>query len=118
MISRTVGGAGRAARDTVVYGAMTFGLGLVLDNLYKTGPDKNPPGDPPLPDEPGNGPFAGALDGLMHGASDTLGFLGSIPGDLIGGISDAYETSKTVTYLITAGVLVGGGVYLYRMRTE
>jgi hypothetical protein len=54
----------------------------------------------------------------MHGAGDTLGFLASIPGDLVDGISGAYGTATTVTYLITAGVLVGGGVYLYRMRTE
>ena len=51
-------------------------------------------------------------------AGDTLGFLGSLPGDIVGGFKDAYETSKFITYLVTAGVLVGGGVYLYRMRTD
>ena len=118
MLSRTVGGAGRAVRDAALYGGMTFGLGYLLENMHTSGPKKDIPSDPPHPDEPGNGPFAGALDGLMHGASDTIGFLGSLPGDIIGGISDAYETSKMITYLITAGLLVGGGVYLYRMRTE
>ena len=108
-------GAGRAVRDTLLYGALTVGLGTLLENMHNPpGPDKTEPGDPPHPDKPGDGPFQYALDGLMHGAGDVL----SLPGQLIGGISDAYETSKTITYLITAGVLVGGGIYLYRMRTD
>jgi hypothetical protein len=110
-------GVGRTVRDAALYGAITIGMGTLLENMHNPlGPDTTEPGDPPHPDKPpgADGPFTYALDGLMHGAEDVL----SLPGQLIGGISDAYETSKFITYLITAGVLVGGGVYLYRMRTD
>lgn len=94
---------------------MTFGLGYVLDNyVYHTpGPLGDPDGDP----AGGRGPLeiaSGAAEAFMHGAGDTVGFLASIPGDILEGVQAAAGTAQTVTYLITAGVLIGSAVYLYR----
>ena len=96
-----------------MYGAMTFGLGYVLDNyVYNTpGPLGDGDGDPP-----NRGPLgvvSGAAEAFMHGAGDTVGFLASIPGDIVDGLAGAAGTAQTVTYLLTAGVLIGGAIYLY-----
>lgn len=104
--------AGGVVKDTLMYGAMTFGLGYVLDNyVYNTpGPTKEPT------DPPNRGPLgvvSGAAEAFMHGAGDTVGFLASIPGDIVDGLAGAAGTAQTVTYLLTAGVLIGGAIYLY-----
>jgi hypothetical protein len=88
---------------------MTFGLGYLLDNyVYNTpGPLEGPMVDGLL------GTLTGSAEAFMHGAGDTVGFLASIPGDIVEGIAGAAGTAQTVTYLLTAGVLIGGAVYLY-----
>ena len=99
-------------KDYAVYGAMGLFGGYLLDNyVYKT------PGPLDGPDGGGDGPLGivtGAAEAFMHGAGDTVGFLASIPGDIVEGLQAAAGTAQTVTYLITAGVLIGGAVYLYR----
>jgi len=89
---------------------MTFGLGYLLDNyVYNT------PGPLDGHDREGGllGTLQGSAEAFMHGAGDTVGFLASIPGDIVEGIAGAASTAQTVTYLLTAGVLIGGAVYLY-----
>ena len=117
MLGRIGSAAGGVVRDTVLYGGMTLGLGYLLDNyVYNTpgpldGPDSEGGGgggDGPL------GVVTGAAEAFMHGAGDTLGFVAGLPGRLVDGISEGFETAQTVTYLITAGVIIGGAIYLYR----
>ena len=111
LLSRAGGAVGGVVRDYAVYGAIGLGVGYLLDNyVYHT------PGPLDGPDGGGDGPLGtvtGAAEAFMHGAGDTLGFLASIPGDIVEGIAGAAGTAQTVTYLLTAGVLIGGAVYLY-----
>lgn len=95
---------------------MSLGLGYLLDNyVYNTpgpldGPDGGDGGG-------GLGPLGivtGAAEAFMHGAGDTLGFIGGLPGEILSGIQEGLGTAQTVTYVITAGVIVGGAIYLYR----
>jgi len=113
MLSNLGSAAGGLVRDTVLYGGMSLGLGYLLDNyVYNTpGPLDGPDGGG------GGGPLGivtGAAEAFMHGAGDTLGFIGGLPGQILSGIQEGLDTAQTVTYVITAGVIVGGAIYLYR----
>lgn len=111
MLSRAGSAVGGVVKDYAVYGAIGLGVGYLLDHyVYK------PPGPLDGPDGGGDGPLGmvtSAAEAFMHGAGDSLGFLASIPGDIVEGLAGAAGTAQTVTYLLTAGVLIGGAVYLY-----
>jgi hypothetical protein len=101
MFSRVTGGIGNTLGQAALFAAIPVVGGGVMSMFDHRGP----PSDPPS-----------AVDNFLDGAGDAGHWLLSIPGDIRHGIENSANTVRNVTYLLTAGVIIGGAIWAYRRQ--
>lgn len=99
MFSRIAGGVGSTLGQAALFTAIPLVGGGVMSLLDHRGPKSDPPS---------------AVDNFLDGAGDAGHWLMSIPGDLRHGLEHGANTVRNVTYLLTAGVIIGGAIWVYR----
>ena len=99
MFSRLTGGLGSTLGQAALFTAIPLVGGGVMSLLDHRGPRSDPPS---------------AVDNFLDGAGNAGHWLTSIPGDLRHGLENGANTVRNVTYLLTAGAIIGGAIWVYR----
>ena len=99
MLSRITGGLGSTLGQAALFTAIPLVGGGVMSLLDHRGPRSDPPS---------------AVDNFLDGAGNAGHWLTSIPGDLRHGLENGANTVRNVTYLLTAGAIIGGAIWVYR----
>ena len=60
------------------------------------------------------GPVGGAAHDFLDAAGDAGHWLATIPGDIRHTVEEIFVTARNVKYLLTAGVIIGGAIWVYR----
>ena len=97
IVSRLTSGVGSTIVQGAQYAAMTAAAGALLSAVSSVGGG------------PGH-----VADEFIHSAGDAGHWLATLPGDIRHGVEESFHTARNITYLLTAGAIIGGAIYLYK----